>query len=56
MHPSITSVEEFGYFLLYLYDSWLTMATVKNYCSAITAVHIGFADGIDHFQYFVVSI
>ena len=32
-------------FLLYLFKSGLTVATVKNYRSAITAIHQGFPDG-----------
>ena len=34
-----------GDFLLYLFDSGLKTATVKNYRSAISAIHEGFPDG-----------
>ena len=40
-----TSAGEVGDFLLYLFDSGLKMATVKNYPSAIFAIHEGFPDG-----------
>ena len=46
IHPADTSVEEVGDFLLYLFDSGLGTATVKNYRSAIAAVHGGFVDGL----------
>ena len=45
LHPPTTSVGEVGDFLLYLFDSGLKTATVKNYRSAISAIHEGFSDG-----------
>ena len=45
LHPPTTSVGEVGDFLLYLFDSGLKTATVKNYRSAISAIHEGFPDG-----------
>ena len=32
-------------FLLSVFDSGLTTATIKNYRSAISAIHVGFPDG-----------
>ena len=45
VHPASASVAEVGDFLLYLFDSGLATATVKNYRSAIAAIHTGFSDG-----------
>ncbi|XP_033634203.1 uncharacterized protein LOC117295606 [Asterias rubens] len=45
LHPTNTSVGEVGDFLVYLLDSGLTTGTVKNYRSAVAAIHPGFPDG-----------
>ena len=45
LHPANTSVGQVADFLVYLFDSGLTTATVKNYRSAIAAIHGGFPDG-----------
>ncbi|XP_038065583.1 uncharacterized protein LOC119735737 [Patiria miniata] len=45
LRPSDTSIGEIADFLVGLFDSDLATATVKNYRSAIAAIHGGFSDG-----------
>ena len=45
LDPPNTTIGEIGDFLLYLFDSGLMTATIKNYRSAIAAIHQRFSDG-----------
>ncbi|XP_033644334.1 uncharacterized protein LOC117303973 [Asterias rubens] len=45
IRPPSASLRDVGDFLLYLYESGLATATVKNYRSAIAAIHESFPDG-----------
>ena len=44
LHPPNTSVGEIADFLVYLFEWDLSASTIRNYRSAIAAIHLGFPD------------